>query len=127
MKRLLLLALTIFLVACGKSPEPGDTSKISKGMSEDEVTELLGKPDFQTTDREELETTYDGLSSLYAVDLEFKDDMSGWEEVGEFLDAVEEKRNIKVYDYKLEDSSRINVYFLDGKVLYFYELDLASK
>lgn len=131
MKRLWLLLVVIFLVGCGSQVRPGDTSKIALGMSEDEVVELLGKPDIQTTDRKELETTYNNYASLYATDIEFQKDltyeesMGGWTEVSPFFNAVEGKQNVKVYDYALDNNYHINIFFLDNEVIVFYELDLG--
>ena len=127
MKKLLLLFLTILLVACGKSPDVGDTSKISKGMSEDEVVDLLGKPDFETTDRNELETTYDTYISLKVVELDLAgEDYTSWDGASDISNAVENKENVKVYEYKLKENYFIHIYFLNNEVRYFYELDLST-
>ena len=122
--------LVVFLMGCDSKVTEGDTSKISKGMSENEVIEILGKPTIETTDRNDLQSTYDEFGTLYAVNVEFDEDKedsnSGWTELGEFKRAVEEKRNVKVYDYKLADKKRIIINFLDNKVSFFYELDLKQ-
>lgn len=117
-KAIVLFVFTFIFVGCGKTVSPDDISKISKGMSEDKVIEILGKPNERTTDRENLsQGEFSGAASINAEKNEQYDDYSP------ILTALENKENVEGFKYKTnEEKHNIYIFFLDGKVKYFFNL-----
>lgn len=131
MKKIILLFIisSLFLIGCTTIAE-GDTSKITLGMSKDNVTEILGRPDETTTDRNDLSTDYDNISTMHAVRLEFdetEDEYVAYGRLREISDAIDEERNVELFDYHVKDDYRTIVYFIDNEVVHFYELDLSTE
>lgn len=126
-----LFILIICLSGCSSTISAGDVSKISLGMSQEKVEELLGSPDIKTTDRDELTTKYDSISTLYASQIEFDDTEDnknrGYEEYSETFSAIGNKENVELYIYNTKkDSEKIYIYFINEKVSFFYSFDTNS-
>ena len=134
MKKLITLMLfLLFIVSgCGTKVSAGDVSKISIDMTQSKVEDILGSPEVKTTDREELSTKYDSLSTLYASQIEFDSSESnknrGYDEYSDTFTAINNKENVELYVYDTSDKNeKIYIYFINEKVSFFYSLSTDSK
>lgn len=127
--KIFLVAISaLILVACGNNIEKGDTENIGTGMSQDQIIEILGEPDYSTTNRDELSNKFYTWYSIHAVEAEDDDNQydenAAYLSLGDYLEAIEDKVNVEVFEYKIEDELLIHVYFLNNEVNYFYEYEL---
>src|SRR5690625_2179170 len=118
----------LLLSGCAHSIEKGDSENIALGMSQNQVIEILGEPDYSTTNRNELSNDFYSWYSIHAFEAE--DEESSYDEgeaylsLSNFLEAIEGKKNVEAFEYKVENEFLMHVYFLDNEVSYFYEYEL---
>lgn len=128
-KSLALVLIFIFVLSgCGKNLTSKDISKISIDMDQEKVEEVLGKPSFKTTDRDDLTGKYDSITTIYNTRIEFdrneEDNLRGYAEYSETYKAINEKKNVELYVYDTEtEEEKIYIYFINKKVSFFYSLN----
>ncbi|MHC5249137.1 lipoprotein [Enterococcus sp. LJL90] len=131
-KVLFLLGILLMFTGCSNNISPEDVSKISLGMSPEKVKTILGEPTKATTDRKELTTEYFTIATLYAVDIEFdeneEDKYRGYDEYSEVHQALDNKENVELFEYKTNEESRnIYIYFVNDEVSFFFDYNLSNE
>ena len=126
MKKLWFLFIALILLAsCSKTISPNDIDKVSIGMSQEKITDILGNPDKKTTDRKKLTEYYDGIVMLYASKIDYNkeenDENLVYDDYSDTYIALKEKKNVELFEYETSDEDqKIYIYFLNNEVSFFF-------
>ncbi len=134
MKKILvgLLFIVLLLGGCSTKITEENLNSITNNMSQEEVEDILGKPDETSTNTEQLYTTlshqYDSFSSTHDDQDENSTEYSRMEvyldNLNVLVDACYYNEKVEEFTYKYvdedgEDSSN-TIYFIDDKVFDLY-------
>lgn len=126
MKKLWFLFIALILLAsCSKTISPNDIDKVSIGMSQEKITDILGNPDKKTTDHKKLTEYYDGIVMLYASKIDYNkeenDENLVYDDYSDTYIALKEKKNVELFEYETSDEDqKIYIYFLNNEVSFFF-------
>lgn len=136
MKNKFILVCILFFVliisGCSNNISENSINKLYMNMTKKELESELGKPDYKTSDRTELENEFHGSTSVYLTQLEFEEDQEvidssmGYSEYAPVNDAIEAKQKVEVYQYDIEELHYLNAYFIEDELKFFYNVDLNT-